>query len=491
MKTSRGSISVYLCLTLTLVIALFAAMLQSVRTACGRTMVSSATEQGISSLFAQYDRQLLEEYDLFYIDGGYGSGSLQMGRLYDTIYDAATRSLSPYGQSFAKGNMCGVSFADGSITGYTLATDQTGNSFASQVSEYMKLRLGVLGIQQISQIMNSQNQSLTNQEQGILQIPDSNPLDTYEQQLANGSSEEHDASNIEETEGTEITEVEVPDKNPIDVIREIRKMGILEIVAEHPEELSGACLEEELPSGRKLQQGMGVQTGDKADIGDKLLMQEYLIDKFPNYCAKKETGGLRYQLEYAIAGKDSDQENLKSVVNQIMVMREGANMLYLYSSLEKKAQADALAAAIAAAFGIPVAQSVIALALIACWAFAESILDVRELLAGGKIALIKSDASWQLSISNIGKLLEGKDQYRRNIEDGVDYRGYLRMLLTVKSHDTLTKKAMDLVEYNMNLKNPEKEFRIDCCVGALETEGKWNVARQIFTVRKSYSYIKQ
>lgn len=487
MKYSKGSISVYLCLTLTLVIALFAVMLQSIRTACGRTMIASATEQGVYSLFAQYDRRLLEVYDLFYIDGGYKSGSIQMSRLYDTIYDAATRSLSPYGHGTQNRNFCGVSFAGGSITSYTLATDQTGNSFASQVSQYMKKRLGVLGIQQLSEMIGSQKHDLANQKDGIARLPDQDPVTTYDQQLENGGSDGAGDENIDGNQN--LPEVEVPKRNPIEVIKEIKDRGILGIVTESPDQLSDASLEQELPSQRVLLEGMGTLMAEQSDIGDKLLMQEYLIDKFPSYCSEQDTGGLRYQLEYAVAGKNSDIENLKSVVTQILLMREGANMLFLYSSPSKKAEADALAAGIAAAFAIPVAQPVIALALISCWAFAESVLDVRELLAGGRIAMVKTEETWQLAVGNITNLLEGMDEYRKDAEGGMDYEGYLRLLLVTKSHTKLTEKAMDLVEYNMNLKNPEAVFRLDCCVGALETEGRWKLQKQIFTARKSYSYI--
>ncbi len=60
---------------------------------------------------------------------------------------------------------------------------------------------------------------------------------------------------------------------------------------------------------------------------------------------------------------------------------------------------NAMALTIASALAIPVASGIISAALIGCWAFAESVLDVRELLDGGKVALVKTDgSSWQLSL---------------------------------------------------------------------------------------------
>ena len=75
-------------------------------------------------------------------------------------------------------------------------------------------------------------------------------------------------------------------------------------------------------------------------------------------------------------------------------------------------QIHAMAAAIAAAFLIPPAVVVIEGALILCWAFAESILDVRELFAGGKVPLTKNASNWQLSLQGLPALVD-KDVYKR------------------------------------------------------------------------------
>lgn len=56
----------------------------------------------------------------------------------------------------------------------------------------------------------------------------------------------------------------------------------------------------------------------------------------------------------------------------------------------KRAQIQALALAVASGFLIPPAAVVIETALILCWSFAESIVDLRELFHGGKVPLVKS-----------------------------------------------------------------------------------------------------
>ena len=47
----------------------------------------------------------------------------------------------------------------------------------------------------------------------------------------------------------------------------------------------------------------------------------------------KETSVLKYQLEYLLSGKESDLENLESVAEQILWIREGINFTYLMSAI--------------------------------------------------------------------------------------------------------------------------------------------------------------
>ena len=52
-------------------------------------------------------------------------------------------------------------------------------------------------------------------------------------------------------------------------------------------------------------------------------------------------GALQYELEYILAGKNSDIENLRWVAGRLILFREAANAVYLYSDRVKVAEADA------------------------------------------------------------------------------------------------------------------------------------------------------
>ena len=61
----RGGITVYLSLILLVLLSLITAGLYSARQAAGRVVLASGTEQALFSVFAQYDRDLLDMYGDF------------------------------------------------------------------------------------------------------------------------------------------------------------------------------------------------------------------------------------------------------------------------------------------------------------------------------------------------------------------------------------------------------------------------------------------
>ena len=171
-------------------------------------------------------------------------------------------------------------------------------------------------------------------------------------------------------------------ENPIPIIRRVRKMGLLDLVVSSERGISDAVTDRKsLTSGRKLQTGLMLDTDIRSDNSytSGILFGQYLLKKLGNY-RRPAAAGLNYQVEYILGGKNSDRENLKSVAGKLLVIRQGVNMAYLLSDGGKRIQVETLALAIASGFLIPPAAAVIEAALIFCWAFAESILDVRELL---------------------------------------------------------------------------------------------------------------
>lgn len=490
----RGSITVFLALILSLMLSLVCTSIESVRMAAARAQILNGMDIGLYSLFGQYDKELLEKYDLFAVDGSCGGGELKMSAVYD--------NMEGYIKPILKQNSQKLSLEQGGFTGYRLLTDEGGEVFYQQIVRYMKETLGSQGIQLLLQKVRDNEQKTKEAEAKGELAEQGDALQSYESEMSSAAQNsqaaaEEAAKKAEEAgEGAAlppeaVTRPPVEAVNPISTIRRIRKMGILELVIPGGRGVSEKEVSKgSLVSGRALQTGMPMFGAVNADDSytASILFQQYLMSKLGNF-RKPSADGLSYQIEYILGDKTSDMANLKSVAKKLLLIREGVNLTCLAADSGKRAQAQALALAIASGFLIPPASAVIEAALLLCWSFAESILDVRELFDGGKVPAVKTSADWQLSLENLPNLLEGLDSSRRDSGKGMSYEDYLQVLLLAKSKEKKVQGGMDMIEQSIRNREGRGEFRLDSCVVALEAvmDVKAN-RRKTFTVTKQYCY---
>ena len=142
--------------------------------------------------------------------------------------------------------------------------------------------------------------------------------------------------------------------------------------------------------------------------------------------------------------------------------------MYLQTDSVKQQEAYGIATAIAASVGIAPAAGLIAQGILAAWAYAESILDVRTLLAGGRISWMKTAQSWTSSLSGMGELLSGNMRAKEQ-EGGEAYRDYLQKLLWLHSRRSLAYRAMDLMEL-YGEQNGNKTLRMDALIMELQAD---------------------
>lgn len=499
----KGSVTVFLALVLSLMLSLVCTSVESVRMAAARTQILGSLDVGLYSLFGQYDSTLLKEYDLFLLDGSCGGSTLNMAGIYD--------NMKFYMEPVLKQNSQKLSIVQGGFSGYRLATDEDGEAFYHQVVQYMKETLGSQGIQLLLNKMKDRQKKTEEAEVSGNQAEQGKMLESYESEMDSAARNSQAAQEKAQQEHSTESQGEVfgsgpgdsgggsgfssnADQNvanPVTVIQRIRKMGILQLVLPPGRSVSDKKISKKtLVSGRTLQQGFGFAETLKKDTSytSQLLFQQYLMDKLGNF-RRPSSHGLRYQVEYILEGKDNDLDNLKAVAGKLLIIREGVNFAHLLSEPGKRSQAAALAAAIAATFLIPPAASVIEKAVLLCWAFGESILDVRELLDGGKIPLVKSAGEWQLSLENLSNLLDSLDTRRRSVENGMSYEDYLQVLLMSKSKSMKLKRGMDMVELGIRSMPQRERFRLDCCITAIEAAVDVRAnKRKVFTVTKQYCY---
>ena len=151
----KGSITVYLSLTLAILVSLIGTALYSVQCAGARVQAVHGTDQGLYSLFARYDIPMLERFHLFFLDGSFGGDGLQMGQLYNILEQDIAANMDG-----GKRIVDNVTLKDGSITEYTLATDNGGNAVRSQAVAYMESVLGIQGVRSLTQKVQGQEETI-------------------------------------------------------------------------------------------------------------------------------------------------------------------------------------------------------------------------------------------------------------------------------------------------------------------------------------------
>ena len=146
-------------------------------------------------------------------------------------------------------------------------------------------------------------------------------------------------------------------------------------------------------------------------------------------------------------------------------------MLFEKAGQVGRGEAEVLAATICSALLVPELTPVLQASILLGWAYAESLYDVEMLLSGKKISLLKDKNSWHLGLS---AALDGDFSGSGEEEEGLTYEDYLRIFMMLTDTDTLTMRAMDMVEADIRNTPGNKYFRMDGCYDKIQA--KINIA---------------
>ena len=282
---------------------------------------------------------------------------------------------------------------------------------------------------------------------------------------------------VEEIESLESAESGPRDKKKaaaLDRLEELFDRELLDIVLPAGTEISqNAVSLKGIPSASKYQNDAGNSDAEGTGILEAASRQMAVNAYVPLYFSSfsEENGSepsvLKYEMEYLLAGKKSDRENLKDAVNRVLTLRGAMNLLYLLNSPDKKAEADALAAAVSA--GIVPAQMVLSFFILTLWAFGEAVLDVKTLLADGKVPFWKTEGTWKTSLSG---LLDQSflTETGESSGDGRTYTEYLSCLMFLMDRKTRNFRMMDLIQWN--IRTEQADFSAANCAYQIEIEAE-------------------
>lgn len=230
--------------------------------------------------------------------------------------------------------------------------------------------------------------------------------------------------------------------NVMDTVKNLLGKGLLGLVVENPDKLSDCSF-----AGRALYEGgFGEYAYEDEELHEQILINEYLLSRFGNFTEPAGDKVLCYELEYILGGKETDRENLVSVATQLLLLRTPLNFVYLIGSAEKRAEAEGLAWLLVGFTGMYGVVKLTELLILAAWAQAEAVMDVRELFSGGKVPLLKDDHSWRLGMEGLIKLGTSKLPAGGGTSGGFGYKDYLRLLLIKEKRSTRNGRTLDLIE---------------------------------------------
>lgn len=451
-----GYLTVFLSLSIMVILSLVLALYQGARIGAVKMKAECVADISMNSCLAEYNRALYEQYGLMMVDLGYGTGKGSVKNLEEHLRFYADKNFerTTWGKITGADTMLGMKCDEVNVTGFSLASDNNGAVLNRQILAYMEAE-PVEGL--LSDVLKNLGE-LTGAG-----------LDTTDVEAMAAENQ----ARIDEIVPPVIIndkgeEEEIPIGNPADAVNSQKGLGPLILAIPDKSKISTAMADlTAYASHRKLGHGSGLDERDPG-AAEKLLLEQYYYEKCSRYGAELEKSLLKYQLEYMIYGKSSDYENLKSMAYTLLFWREASNMLYLFSNDAKVAEAELLADTLAIILFMPEIKDLIKYSILFAWTFAESISDLNILFSGGRVPILKSDATWRLSLLDMllfRDFLKGGD-----LGQGLYYKDYLRIKLFMTDSDVKTKRLMDIIEMDVRKTAGNSGFRIDHCLDIFRAE---------------------
>ena len=459
MKKVPAYLTIYLTLTLGVLITLCLALIEGVRLSTFQLETACIADVSMDSAMAEYHRALFERYNLLALDSSYGTKTFGRANLEGRIAWYLDKNLSIQGKGLT-GEVNALRFKDFlrmrldgvQITDFRLLSDEKGKTFHRLAVEAILDDVGYAAAMEVTK---------------WLETVEEYHLDAWDVEAEKEATDARIATwQGMELEGEEIEILEFD--NPTAVVENAKKTGFLKQVLRN-RSLSGKRIDQTNLIYQRIRSGKSnhgnLPEGDAnlfLRVADNVLFHEYLTSYLGNYREPKEESALDYEIEYVLVGKDSDAENLRGVLYRLLAIREAANAAYLFSDAAKRAEAEAIALTVCVVTLHPELTGLLRDSILLAWAYVESVYDLRILIGGGRIPLMKNSNSWHYGLSGVLKgLWEVVED--GNEREGLAYEDYLRLLLLLEDENKVVGRAMNVVEADLRKTVGNKAFRMDAC----------------------------
>lgn len=463
----KASITVFLTLLLLLSASFFFALLETARIKGLGTKADIVSDAALESVFAEYQKEIYENYGLLMLDCAYGSENFAIENVEKRLQEKNLNNLKQSEKEFY-----GINLTECKIPGYQLLTDDGGKVFRHLAAQTAKREALVQEVDDFAEEI--QQKEILEQENG-----------TVEKRLEEANKTIEEAEQAKQAENTEekVGDISAQKpqeevKNPIEDANQWKKSAVLSLVVRDESQLSNKAiaLEHTLEHRQKETGNLSVQGA----ILEELWFVKYLETHMGSYRQISSNHALDYEWEYILNGESSDRDNLKETVKSLIMIREIANMGYLIQDQQKCIEAEELAVALMGWSMNPPVVDATKWGILAAWAYSESILDVRALLEGRRIAWIKNAEQWTTGINQTGEAVDGFAM-AKDCENGWDYLKYLQFLICMKKDSAVNYRSMDIIEVNTNAmygKSIQMDHMMTGCESRVSYEAEplfWNM----------------
>lgn len=269
----EGELNVYFALMIAVIIPLILTMIEGSRINAMKLQLECVVDMGMDSVLAEYNRPLLEQYDLLFIDLAYEQPYGSLDHLREHFEEYVSYNLQPQKDLpiLQNRDFLGLRMESADILAASRATDEQGAVFRYMALSYMLNKYGMDYVDDLRDMA-----AVTER----VELFDSNIIAENENaQNAIDSIEISPPEDLEE--GTEWSEPEKDD--PTDSLDELRYQGILSLVCEG--EVSVASIDPNTyVTGRDLVKGNGMDDSweEYAPLTEELLFNEYILEKCGN-----------------------------------------------------------------------------------------------------------------------------------------------------------------------------------------------------------------
>lgn len=512
---NRGQTTIFFSLMVGVLLVFTLTALEAGRIYMARIKARAVAHSACQNRMAEYDRELFERYHLLLVDPTCGTGSEAMAE--QQVFADLEESLDSGGRIYR------FDVEEVSVTGLDPVFADHMKSLRRQIAEYEKtegLVRKAAGLKdRLLEKEGSVEEAAKETEINAVELPvseDAATVTVRQQPAGNGVSVAGTAESVDtQKESQKTASVEksgnkaesggaqkgkqktISVEDPRKQLTSCLKNGLLSFVLPGDKSISQESYGWENPPSEAYKESEETEETD-AEFGDILALKkllkrssgerlgenlaehaafvDYVVSLFSNALNEREDSGIKCEAEYILKGKDSDYDNLQSVLTEISWMRMPVNYAYLLTDLEKKSEALTVATAICAATGTEALIEVVKYLLLGCWAYGETVCELRDLMSGKKIPYVKDALTWKTDLKQIGAQVESQE-----IQSGLDYEDFLMLLLAKKRDQTICyARMLDVMEKNVRRKNPD--FHMTDCVGGMLLQAKLSV-NPLFQVR--------